>query len=152
MGRGSSGIGATKVKTNGGSGSRIDNITPPPVRLYSKSQVNDLTSSFTPEQFLGKSTNWSTVVASARMLAEDNMPKSLEIGGYTFNSMGAPHASFVTDGQLKNNTVVLMDYQSNEMIGNEYPVIQIGVRLRKFRGKTQAEIIRNNPIYGTKFW
>lgn len=121
-------------------------------RLYSKSQLNDLTADYTPEMFLGRPDFWAGNVASARYLAEDNMPETLDIGGYTFRNMGAPHVNWVDDGRLKNNVVIQMDYQSDEKIGNEYPVVTVGVRIRKFRGKIQTEIIRDHPIYGTRFW
>ena len=120
--------------------------------LYSKSQVGELTASYTPQKFLGDTSLWTGSVDSARYMAEDNMPKSLEIGGYTFNSMGRPDARFVSDGKLKNNVVVMMDYQSSEKIGNEYPVLQVGVSIRRYRGKIKTEIIRDSPLYGTKFW
>lgn len=155
MGRGSSGIGAGKGTGNSSSTGKTGvEATAPEQRktLYSKSQVGELTKDYTPEQFMGDTSTWTGTVDDARSLAEDNMPKSLEIGGYTFKKMGAPHTEFVTDGQLKNNVVVIMDYQSSEKVGNEYPVIQIGVRIRRYRGKVQTEIIRDNPLYGTKFW
>ena len=155
MGRGSSGIGAGKGTGNTGSTGKtgVEAAAPEQRRtLCSKSQVGELTKDYTPEQFLGDSSTWTGTVDDARSLAESNMPKSLEIGGYTFKSMGAPDARFVSDGQLKNNVVVMMDYQSTEKVGNEYPVIQIGVRIRRYRGKIQTEIVRDNPLYGTKFW
>ena len=121
-------------------------------RLYSKAQLNDLTADYTPEMFLGDTKNWTGTVNDARYFAEDNAPQTLEIGGYTFRNMGDPHVSWVDDGRLKNNVVVQMDYQCDEQIGNEYPVVTVGVRIRKFRGKVQTEIIRDHPIYGTRFW
>lgn len=153
MGRGSSGIDAKKTKANGGAGVRVEQIAPPPARtLRSKNQVNELTAGYTPEQFLGDTDLWTGSVASAREMAEGNMPESLEIGGYTFKRLGMPDAQYVSDGMYKGNVVVIMDYQSNEKVGNEYPVIQVGVRIRRFRGKIQTEIIRDNAIYGTRFW
>ena len=156
MGRGKSGIGTgsatAAAAANVVAAPRIEQITPPPIRLYSKSQVDQLTESYTPEQFLGDTSQWTGTVNDARMLAEDNMPQTLEVGGYTFQQMGAPDVSFVDDGKLKNNVVVLMDYQSTEKVGNEYPVLQVGVRIRKYRGKVQTEIVRDNPLYGTRFW
>ena len=156
MGRGSSGIGAGKGKTiKKGGGSSVPPATTPEApqkRIYNKGQINELTASFTPEQFLGDTSKWTGTTADAKSLAEENMPKELEIGGYTFKSMGDPYATFVSDGKLKNNDVVIMDYQCSEKIGNEYPVIQVGVRIRKYRGKVQTEIIRDHPQYGTKFW
>ena len=120
--------------------------------LHSRSQVGELTASYTPEQFIGNTSEWTGSVSSAKDMAEENMPKRLEVGGYTFQSMGQPDARFVSDGKLKNNVVVMMDYQSTEKVGNEYPVLQVGVSIRRFRGKIKAEIIRDNPLYGTKFW
>ena len=149
MGRGNSGIGKRKGAAGG-----VATAAPAPMKtLHSKSQINELTADYTVEKFLGNETQqWTGTVDDARYMAEENMPNSLEIGGYTFQSMGRPLAEFVTDGQLKNNVVVTMDYQSTEQIGNEYPVVQVGVRIRKYRGKVQTEIIRDHYQYGTKFW
>ena len=154
MGRGSSGARGGKAAKKAGIklGARIDQITPPQRTLHSRSQVGELTKNYTPEMFMGDTRTWTGTVSDAKSLAEENMPKTLELGGYTFRSMGEPHAMYVTDGQLKNNTVVRMDYQSEEKIGNEYPVLQVGVRIRRFRGKIQTEIIRDHYEYGTKFW
>lgn len=157
MGRGNSGIGTGKGTRRGvfkpyGNGSPTYEPATPPKTLYSKSQVNDLTKDYTPEMFIGDPNTWTGTVADAKFMAETTMPDSLEIAGYTFKPLGGVIADHVATGQLKNNTVVMLDYQCTEKVGNEYPVLQIGVRIRKFRGKVQTEIIRDHYQYGTKFW
>ena len=156
MGRGSSGIGAGKETTKGNVSIGASSAEPaqPRKTLVSKEQVDTLTADYTPEKFLGDVSKWDDTMDGARWMAEDNMPASLEIGGYNFNKMGAPHVEWVSDGKLKNNVVVIMDYQSDEKVGNEYPVIQVAVRMRRYRGKVQTEIVRRDTsyTYGTKFW
>ena len=148
MGRGNSGIGKRKGAAGG-----VATAAPAPMKtLHSKSQVGELTENYTPQMFLGDTDRWMGTMDDARYMAEDNMPKSLAIGGYAFQSMGAPTVHYVDDGKLKNNVVVMLDYQSQEKIGNEYPVLQIGVRLRRYRNKIQTEIIRDGYTYATRFW
>lgn len=120
--------------------------------LVSKSQVGELTKDFTPEQFLGNTDFWTGTVNGAKDLADENMPNSLIVGGYTFQKMGDAIANYETSGKYKNRTIVMMDYQSTEQVGNEFPVLQVGVSIRRYRGKIQTEIIRDNPMYGTRFW
>lgn len=139
-----------------GSGSRMSggrgNTVEPVRTLVSKSQVDELTKDYTPEQFLGDVSVWTGTANGARALADSNMPDSLDIGGYTFERMGDPSVSVETSGRFKNRTMVVMDYQSNERIGDEYPVLQVGVSIRRYRGKIQTEIVRDSPTYGTRFW
>ena len=155
MGKGSSGIGkgrgavAPRASTNPG---EMPEEKKPEKTLYRKSQVEEFTADYTPEMFLGDTSTWTGTSNDAKNMAIENMPKTLEIGGYTFQSMGDPTVHFVMDGALKNNTVVMMDYQCGEKIGNEYPVLQVGVRIRKYRGKIQTEIIRDGYMYKTRFW
>ena len=81
------------------------------------------------------------------------MPETLNVGGYTFESMGKPHTSFEETRGGKIRDVVTMDYQSTEKIGSEYPVLQVGVRVWKTpKGKVKSEIIRDGYTNKTRFW
>lgn len=119
--------------------------------LYSKSQVDELTADYTPQMFLGDINNeYTGSLNSLRYHAEDNAPDTLNIGGYTFQQLGNPHTDF--DG--KNKNIIVLDYQSTEQVGNEYPVLQVGIRVWRTRGgKVKSEIIRDGDfINRTRFW
>ena len=122
--------------------------------LYSKSQVDELTADYTPEMFLGDISNtWTGTLNDLRTSAEDNAPKTLNIGGYTFESLGNP---FTDCQQVKVNkdgqSIIKLEYQSNEQVGNEYPVLQVGIRVWRYRGKIKSEIIRDGYTNKTRFW
>lgn len=117
--------------------------------LYSKSQADELTKDYTPQQFLGDINNfYSGTLNSLRYAAEENAPEHLNIGGYTFKSMGSPHTDFVN-----GKDVIVLDYQSTEQVGQEYPVLQIGIRVWRTKGgKVKSEIIRDGYTNKTRFW
>ncbi len=118
-------------------------------RLYSKSQADEFTKDYTPEQFLGDiSNNWTGTLNSLKYNAEDNAPQTLDIGGYTFRSMGEPHTDFIN-----GKNIIVFDYQSTEQVGQEYPVLQVGIRVWRTRGgKVKSEIIRDGYTHKTRFW
>lgn len=125
--------------------------------LTSKSQVDELTKDFTPDKFMGnlesKFNNTTLTLKQLEETAEQNMPNTLNVGGYTFKSMGKPQAHYEMSksGRAKHN--IMMDYQSTEKIGNEYPVLQVGVRVWSTpKGKVKSEIIRDGVTYKTRFW
>lgn len=124
--------------------------------LVSKDQVDTFTKDYTPEMFLGDVSNsWTGSGESLRRLAEENAPKTLNIGGYTFEFMNNGTYSPPLDYEGKNmgKTVVKLEYQSNERVGNEYPVLQVGIRAWRTRGgKIKTEIIRDGYTNKTRFW
>lgn len=122
--------------------------------LVSKSQVDELTKDFTVNQFLGDiENNYMGSLNSLRDAAEENAPKTLEIGGYTFDSMGSPFTTLEQTGRNSFKDIIQLDYQSREQIGNEYPVLQVGLRVwRTPKGKVKSEIIRDGYTNRTRFW
>lgn len=122
--------------------------------LYNKSQVDELTKDFTPQMFLGDINNHYTgSLNSLKYSAEEYAPKELEIGGYTFKSMGEPYTTFEQTGRNTGKDIIQFEYQSTEMIGKEYPVLQVGVRVwRTPKGKVKSEIIRDGYTNKTRFW
>ena len=124
-----------------------------PKTLTNKSQVDELTASYTPEKFLGKTELLGDTLNSLRAAAENNAPDTLNVGGYTFKNMGKPYVDFEQTGRTTGKNIVKLDYQSTEKIGNEYPVLQIGIRTWRTKGgKIKSEIIRDGYTNKTRFW
>lgn len=117
--------------------------------LYSKSQADEFTKDYTPEQFLGDiNNNWTGTLNSLKYAAEDNAPETLNIGGYTFDRLSNPYTTID-----KNKDVVVLEYQSTEQVGQEYPVLQVGIRVWRTKGgKVKSEIIRDGYTNKTRFW
>lgn len=126
----------------------------PKKTLYSKSQADELTKDYTPEMFLGDINNrYGGTLDSLRASAENNMPETLNIGGYEFQRAGSPFTTFEQKGRGKGKDVVMLEYQSKEKVGNEYPVLQVGIRVwRTPKGKVKSEIIRDGYTNKTRFW
>lgn len=122
--------------------------------LYSKFQAEELTEDYTPQMFLGDVDNLYTgTLNSLKSLAEENAPKTLNIGGYTFESMGNPYTTWEQTGRTTGKDIIQLEYQSNEQVGNEYPVLQVGIRVwRTPKGKVKSEIIRDGYTHKTRFW
>ena len=122
--------------------------------LYSRSQADELTKDYTPEQFLGDINNfYGGTLKSLQYAAEENAPEHLNIGGYTFQNMGQPHTAFEQTGRSTGKDIIMLDYQSTEQVGNEYPVLQVGIRVWRTKGgKVKSEIIRDGYTYKTRFW
>lgn len=148
-GRGSNSLRNNKTPaavSNADNGFRTDR------NLYSKEQVDSLTQDYTPKMFLGDVNNeWMGTGDSLRALAEQNMPKSLNIGGYTFNNTHGAIFRPTLDYQGKY-TIVRMEYQATEQVGKEYPILQVGIRVWRTRGgKVKSEIIRDGYLNKTRF-
>lgn len=122
--------------------------------LYSKAQVDDLTKDYTPQMFLGDINNtYMGCLADLKYKAESNAPESLNIGGYTFRSLGSPFATIDQIGNRAAKYAVVLDYQATEVIFNEFPVLQVGIRVwRTKSGKVKSEIIRDGYSHQTRFW
>ena len=122
--------------------------------LYSRSQADEFTKDYTPQMFLGDVNNlYSGTLNSLRYLAEDNAPKTLNIGGVTFESMGSPNTQWEQTGRNSGKDIIMLDYQANEQVGNEYPVLQVGIRVWRTKGgKVKSEIIRDGYTNKTRFW
>jgi len=138
----------------GSAGARGGGSMQTPKTLYNKSQVDELTKDFTPQMFLGDvENNYMGSLNSIKTMAEENAPRELEIGGYTFRNMGSPNAVMEQTGKKSFKDVVVLDYQSTEQIGKEFPVLQVGIRTwRTPKGKVKSEIIRDGYTNKTKFW
>lgn len=137
-------VGSTKTQSN------ASNITVKQEKtLYNKSQADELTKDYTPQMFLGDINNeWFGTLDSLRYHAEDNAPESINLGGYEFKLLGNPFTTFD-----KNKSVVMLEYQSTEQVGKEYPVLQVGIRVWRTRGgKVKSEIIRDGYTNKTRFW
>lgn len=135
--------------SNADNGFRMDRT------LVSKDQVDMFTKDYTPEQFLGDITNeWMGSLNDLKRAAEENEPKSLNIGGYTFQKM--PGENFTdwqqTKGNREGKSIIMLYYQSTERVGSEYPVLQVGIAVTRRRGKVKAEIIRDGYTNKTRFW
>lgn len=121
--------------------------------LYSKEQADYFTRDYTPEMFLGDIKNtWTGTLNDLKNSAEQNMPKTLNIGGYTFEALGNPYTTFEQTSKTNGWDIIKLEYQSNEQVGKEYPVLQVGIRVRRYRGKVVAEIIRDEYTNKTRFW
>ena len=116
--------------------------------LYSKEQVDSLTADYTPQMFLGDINNEYMNLASLRRAAEENAPNTLELGGYTFQKTANPYTDFVN-----GKDIVMLEYQSTEQVGQEYPVLQVGIRVWRTKGgRVKSEIIRDGYTNKTRFW
>ena len=146
--------GSRPTGSGGGGGATQTTKQETPKTLYNKSQVDELTKDFTPQMFLGDIDNTYTgTLNGLRASAENNAPQTLEIGGYTFESMGNPYVTWQQTGRTTGKEIVQLEYQCNERIGNEYPVLQVGVRVwRTPKGKVKSEIIRDGYTNKTRFW
>lgn len=137
--------GKSGMSSGGGAGTQE-----PRRSLISKSQVDELTQDFTPSMFLGDNFE-STFINSPNSLkeaADNNMPDTLDIGGYTFRSMGDATVSYE-----KNKNIAMLDYQCTEQIGDEFPVLQVGISAWRTRGGgVKTEIIRDGYTNKTRFW
>lgn len=152
MGRGSS-KGGKGGKAAGAAAPKQANE--PEKTLYNKSQVDDLTKDYTPQMFLGDIENtWTGTLNDLRSSAEEHAPDTLNIGGYTFEKLGNPFVDWQeTKGNKNGRSVIMLDYQANEMVGNEYPVLQVGIAATRTRGgKIKANIIRDGYTNRTRFW
>lgn len=138
---------APQVQSNADNGFRTDRT------LVSKEQADMFTANYTPQMFLGDVENeWMGSGDSLRALAEQNMPQELNIGGYTFRNVHDPSIYRPTLDYQGKNTIVRVEYQSTERVGNEYPILQIGIRVWRTRGgKVKSEIIRDGYINKTRF-
>lgn len=118
--------------------------------VLSRSKADEYTKDYTPEMFLGNNFKDNYMnLAGLKLSMEDNAPKELNIEGYTFKQLSGVH----TDVDNKGKDIVMMDYQSTEQIGNEYPVLQVGIRTWRTRGgKVKSEIIRDGYTHKTRFW
>lgn len=126
---------------------------PPRKTLYSKDQVDSLTKDYTPEMFLGDIKNtWTGTLNDLRNAADEHAPKTLELGGYTFERLGNTYVDFEQTSKTNGWDIAKIEYQSNEQVGQEYPVLQVGIRVRRYRGKVVAEIIRDGYTNKTRFW
>ncbi len=121
--------------------------------LFSKGQVDEITKDYTVKMFCGDINNsWLGSLDSLRYHAEQNAPKELYIGGYKFETMNNHiHRPYVTfDNKY---SILMLEYQCDEQIGEEYPVLQIGIRVWRTKGgKVKSEIIRNGYTNRTRFW
>lgn len=151
-------IGANKNTATKNTVENRISITPPTPpkneELYSKAQADSLTKDYTPQMFLGDIENtYMGTMNSLRTAAEENMPKTLEIGGHTFRSMGQPYVDFEQKGKNTVRDIVKLDYQSDDQVGKEYPVLQVGIRVWRTKGgKVKSEIIRDGYTNKTRFW
>ena len=123
--------------------------TEPKRGVLSRSKADEYTKDYTPEMFLGNNFKDSYMnLAGLKLSMEDNAPKELNIQGYTFKQLSGVHSAIE-----KNKDIVVMDYQSTEQVGNEYPVLQVGIRTWRTRGgKVKSEIIRDGVLHKTRFW
>ena len=148
-------------KAGGGGGAAV---TPATTNgsFFSKSNVDEYTKDYTPEQFMGEkfSDNYIDSLSFLKESIDNNAPKTLEIDGITFEQMpGGAHTHFEQTGRNSGKNVAVIDYQSNRQATNrvtgetEYPVLQIGIRTwRTPKGKVKAEIIRDGYTNKTRFW
>lgn len=140
--------------TNQGSVSNTDNEFRTDRNLYSKTQADELTADYTPQMFLGQQKYmdlWDGTGDGLRRLAEQNMPDTLNIGGYAFQNTHNDIFRPILDYE-KNKNIVKVEYQSTEQVGNEYPIIQVGIRVWRTKGgKVKSEIIRDGYLNKTRF-
>ena len=145
------------IGTNQNNGSRSTNqgsVSNTDRNLYSKTQADVLTADYTPQMFLGEQRYmdlWDGTGDGLRRLAEQNMPDTLNIGGYTFQNSHNDIFRPTLDYE-KNKNIVKVEYQSTEQVGNEYPIIQVGIRVWRTKGgKVKSEIIRDGYLNKTRF-
>jgi len=117
--------------------------------MFYRHELEKVTKDFTPEMFLGDITNdFTGTLNSLKYHAEDYAPAEINIDGFVFKSMGSVFTTFE-----KNKNIIQLHYQSVEKLWDEYPVIQIGIRVwRTPKGKVKAEIIRDGFTNKTRFW
>jgi hypothetical protein len=117
--------------------------------LYSRAQCDALTKDYTPQMFLGDIENtYTDTFYFLKNAVKNNAPKSLMIGGYEFKFAFGPYTDFE-----KNKNIVKFEYQSIEQVGQEYPILQIGIRVWRTKGgKVKSEIIRDGWTNKTRFW
>ncbi len=117
--------------------------------LYSRDQCDAITRDYTPQMFLGDIENtYIDTLYFLRDAAEKNRPDYLMIEGIKFNFSFGPYTEFVN-----GKNIVMLEYQSIEQVGQEYPVLQIGIRVWRTRGgKVKSEIIRDGWTNKTRFW
>lgn len=141
-------VGSTKTQSSSSTSTVEQKKT-----LYNKGQVDELTKDYTPQMFLGDIENqWMGTGDSLRYLAEENMPKSLNIGGYTFLNQHGDIYRPTLDYKGKES-IIRLEYQSTEQVGKEYPVLQVGIRVWRTRGgKVKSELIRDGYTNKTRFW
>lgn len=134
---------STTVVSNADNGFRTDR------NLYSKEQADELTKDYTPQMFLGDINNtYMGTLNDLKYKAEDNAPESINLGGYEFKRLGNPFTTFEN-----NKDIIMLEYQSTEQVGQEYPVLQVGIRVWRTRGgKVKSEIIRDGYTNKTRFW
>ena len=148
-------MGSIGTNQNNGSGSTNQGpVSNTDRNLYSKAQVDVLTVDYTPQMFLGEQRYmdlWDGTGDGLRRLAEQNMPDTLNIGGYTFQNSHNDIFRPTLDYE-KNKNIVKVEYQSTEQVGNEYPIIQVGIRVWRTKGgKVKSEIIRDGYTNKTRF-
>lgn len=148
-------MGSIGTNQNNGSGSTNQGLVSNIDRnLYSKAQVDVLTVDYTPQMFLGEQKYmdlWDGTGDGLRRLAEQNMPDTLNIGGYAFQNTHNDIFRPILDYE-KNKNIVKVEYQSTEQVGNEYPIIQVGIRVWRTKGgKVKSEIIRDGYTNKTRF-
>lgn len=116
--------------------------------LYSKDQCDAITKDYTPQMFLGDIENtYMDTLHFLKDAVEDNAPETLTIEGLEFKFAYGPYTDFV-----KNKNIVTFEYQSTEQVGQEYPILQIGIRVWRTRGgKVKSEIIRDGWTNKTRF-
>ena len=117
--------------------------------LYSKKQCDAITRDYTPQMFLGDIENtYMDTLYFLKDAAENNRPDYLMIEGIRFNFSFGPYTDFVS-----GKNIVMLEYQSIEQVGQEYPVLQIGIRVWRTKGgKVKSEIIRDGWTNKTRFW
>lgn len=129
--------------------------TPPKnEELYSKEQADSLTKDYTPQMFLGDVNNlWSGSQFGLKELARENAPQTLQLGGHTFRNMGEPFVTFEQTSRSSGKDIIMFNYQSDDQVGKEYPVLQVGIRVWRTKGgKVKSEIIRDGYTNKTRFW
>lgn len=117
--------------------------------MFYRHELEKVTKDFTVEMFLGDINNeFADTLNSLKYHAESNAPEEIMIDGFVFKSMGSVFTTF--EG---NKNIVQLHYQSVEKMWNEYPVLQIGIRVwRTSKGKVKSEIIRDGFTNKTRFW
>lgn len=145
-------MGYTNIATNGNIGRSESSKKEPNKRYFLKSEVDAVTSGFAPDMFLGNIENtYMGTLSSVETAAEENAPKKLNINGYTFEQIGS-HTFSEQTGRNKNKDIVILNYQANEQMWGEYPVLQVGIGVWRERKKVKTEIIKSKQSNGTKFW
>ena len=142
------------AQTAANAGGRIETVEEPIKRPIYHGKVEEYTKDYTPEMFLGENYKdlYIDSISMIRGDADRNMPQTLTIEGHTFKKMGEPFARFGDADGMKNATILQLDYQSQDQATNgEYPIITVGIAIRRYRGKAQAKILRKGTER-TRFW